>query len=177
MKFLKLILAVFDRMAYALIAVLMGAMGVVAFAAVFYRFVLHDPIPWSEEAARYMMAWVTFLGAGYAMGKGRHIGVTMFVEKLPETLRRKVTFAAEIIIMVFLAAVTVQGIKLMVSLWSQTSPAMDFPMWIPYLAIPVGSVYMFLHLFFLVLSRSSQSLSTADLELEAALKGKEGAGK
>jgi len=46
-KFLKLILAVFDRMAYALIAVLMGAMGVVAFAAVFYRFVLHDPIPWS----------------------------------------------------------------------------------------------------------------------------------
>ena len=85
------------------------------------------------------------------------------------------TFAAEIVIMVFLAAVTVQGIKLMIGLWGQTSPAMDFPMWIPYLAIPVGSVYMFLHLLYLVLSRSSQSISTADLELEAALKGKDGA--
>jgi TRAP-type C4-dicarboxylate transport system permease small subunit len=176
-KLLKGFLEVFDRAAFILVAALMGAMGVIAFMAVFYRFVLHDPITWSEEAARYMMVWVTFLGAGYAMGKGRHIGVTMFVEKLPEGARRKVTFAAEIIIMVFLAAVTVQGIKLMIGLWGQTSPAMDFPMWMPYLAIPVGSVYMFMHLLYLVLSRSSQSISTADLELEAALKGKDGAGQ
>ncbi len=177
MKLLKGFLEVFDRAAFILVAALMGAMGVIAFMAVFYRFVLHDPITWSEEAARYMMVWVTFLGAGYAMGKGRHIGVTMFVEKLPEGARWKVTFAAEIIIMVFLAAVTVQGIKLMIGLWGQTSPAMDFPMWIPYLAIPVGSVYMFMHLLYLVLSRSSQSISTADLELEAALKGKDGDGQ
>jgi TRAP-type C4-dicarboxylate transport system permease small subunit len=164
-KLLNGFLEVFDRAAFILVAALMGAMGVIAFMAVFYRFVLHDPITWSEEAARYMMVWVTFLG------------VTMFVEKLPEGARRKVTFAAEIIIMVFLAAVTVQGIKLMIGLWGQTSPAMDFPMWMPYLAIPVGSVYMFMHLLYLVLSRSSQSISTADLELEAALKGKDGAGQ
>jgi hypothetical protein len=36
---------------------------------------------------------------------------------------------------------------------------------------------MFMHLLYLVLSRSSQSISTADLELEAALKGKDGAGQ
>lgn len=177
MKLLERILAVFDRTAFVLVAALMGGMGIIAFLAVFYRFVLNDPIRWSEEAARYMMVWVTFLGAGYAMGKGRHIGVTLFMDRLPQGLRRKVTFAAELAVMVFLAAVTVQGVNLMISLWSQTSPAMDFPMWIPYLAIPVGSVYMFLHLLFLVLSRSSRSLSTADLELEAALKGKEGAGQ
>jgi len=176
-KLLNGVLKLFDRAAFAVVALLMGAMGIIAFMAVFYRFVLHDPITWSEEAARYMMVWVTFLGAGYAMGKGRHIGVTMFVEKLPEGLRRKVTFLAEIIIMIFLAAVTVQGIKLMIGLWGQTSPAMDFPMWIPYLAIPIGSVYMFLHLLYLVLTRSSQSISTADLELEAALKGKDGVGR
>ena len=55
MKFLKFILAVCVRIADALVAFLMGAMGVVAFAAVFYRFVLHDPITWSEMAGRYMM--------------------------------------------------------------------------------------------------------------------------
>ena len=146
MKFLEGVLACFDKAAFAAVALLMGSMGVVAFAAVFYRFVLHDPITWSEEAARYMMVWVTFLGAGYAMGKGKHIGVTMFVEKLPEGVRRKVIFVAEAVIMLFLAAVTVQGVKLIVSLWVQTSPAMDRPMWLPYLAIPVGAVYMFLHL-------------------------------
>ncbi|MGI6252745.1 MAG: TRAP transporter small permease, partial [Aminivibrio sp.] len=145
------------------------------FGAVFFRFVLHDPLAWSEESARYMMVWVTFLGAGYAMGKGRHIGVTMFVDHLPEGARRKVTLTAQLVIMVFMAAVAVQGVKLIIGLWGQTSPAMDFPMWIPYMAIPVGSVYMLLHLLALVLGSSDQALSTADLELEAALGGKGGA--
>ena len=172
MKFLNIVLTLCDRLAFVLVALLMGGMGIIAFAAVFFRFVLTDPLTWSEEAARYMMVWVTFLGAGYAMGKGRHIGVTLFVNKLPEGIRRKVTFAAEMITMVFLAAVTMQGINLMISLRSQTSPAMDFPMILPYLAIPVGAVYMFLHLLRMVLTRSSQALSTADIELEAALKGR-----
>ena len=169
-----MVLTIFDRLAFAAVALLMGGMGIIAFAAVFFRFVLVDPLTWSEEAARYMMVWVTFLGAGYAMGKGRHIGVTLFVEKLPEQVRRKVILTAEIIIMVFLSAVTVQGVKLMISLWSQTSPAMNFPMALPYLAIPVGAVYMFLHLLRLVMTRSSRALSTADIELEAALKTAKG---
>ncbi len=175
MKFLNIFLTLCDRLVFALVALLMGGMGIIAFAAVFFRFVLADPLTWSEEAARYMMVWVTFLGAGYAMGKGRHIGVTLFVEKLPERIRKKVILTAEIIIMVFLAAVTVQGVNLMISLRSQTSPAMDFPMTLPYLAIPVGAVYMFLHLLRMVLTRSSRALSTADIELEAALKAGKGA--
>lgn len=176
MKLLRALLAFFDRLAFWAIALLMGAMGVVAFMAVVYRSVLHDPIRWSEEAARYMMAWVTFLGAGYAMGKGRHIGVAMFVERLPEAVRRKVTWGAEVVVMAFLAVVTVQGVRFIISLWGQTSPAMDIPMGLPYLAIPVGGVYMFLHLLALVMGRSSMALSIADLELEEALKGK-GAGE
>ncbi len=102
----------------------MGGMGVIAFAAVFYRFVLLSPLRWSEEAARYMMVWVTFLGAGYAMGRGKHIGVTLFIEKLPEKGRRFAIFVAEIVILIFLLAVARQGINLIVSLRRQTSPAM-----------------------------------------------------
>lgn len=175
-KPLNRILDVLDKAAFAALAALMGGMALIAFVAVFYRFVLHDPIRWSEEAARYMMVWVTFLGSGYAMGKGKHIGVTMFVEKLPESVRKKTNLAAEIIVMAFLAVVSVQGVNLMITLWGQTSPAMGFPMWIPYLAIPLGGTYMFLHLLRLMVSRSSKVLSTADLELEAALKGR-GEGK
>lgn len=169
MKVLDGLLRIFDKTAFVAIAALMGGMGLIAFAAVFYRFVLLSPIRWSEEAARYMMVWVTFLGAGYAMGKGKHIGVTMFVEKLPEKGRRIALFAAEIVILLFLAAMAVQGCNLILSLRKQTSPAMELPMWIPYLAIPVGTVHMFLHVLRMTLSRSVHTLSTADLELDAAL--------
>jgi TRAP-type C4-dicarboxylate transport system permease small subunit len=174
MKFLNGILGVLDKTAFAAVAALMGGMGAIAFAAVFYRFVLLSPLRWSEEAARYMMVWVTFLGAGYAMGRGKHIGVTLFIEKLPEKGRRAAIFAAEILILIFLVAVARQGINLIVSLRRQTSPAMGMPMWIPYLAVPAGAVYMFLHVLRMVLTKSVRVLSTADVELDEALKKKEG---
>lgn len=172
MKLLDGLLRIFDTTAFVAVAALMGGMGLIAFTAVIYRFVLLDPIRWSEEAARYMMVWVTFLGAGYAMGKGKHIGVTMFVEKLPEKGRRISLCVAEIVILLFLAAVAVQGGNLIFSLRKQTSPAMGLPMWIPYLAVPVGAVHMFLHVLRMMLSRSVRALSTADIELDAALRRK-----
>jgi TRAP-type C4-dicarboxylate transport system permease small subunit len=33
----------------------MGVMSVITFVAVFFRFVMHSPLTWTEEVARYMM--------------------------------------------------------------------------------------------------------------------------
>ena len=40
----------------AVIIVLMAIMAVVTIAQVFMRYVMHSPIPWSGELARYFMA-------------------------------------------------------------------------------------------------------------------------
>ena len=45
--------------------------GVVA-AQVFFRYVLNHSLFWSEELARYILVWLTFLGASVAYRRGVH---------------------------------------------------------------------------------------------------------
>ena len=45
--------------------------------------VLAAPIPWAEESARFMFAWVAFLGASVAVKNKSHTGVELFASYLP----------------------------------------------------------------------------------------------
>ncbi|MCS7232510.1 MAG: TRAP transporter small permease [Synergistetes bacterium] len=166
MFFVKYLLNIFDSIAMWGLVALMAFMSIVTFLAVIFRFILHSPLTWSEEAARYMMVWVTYLGAGIAVKKGRHIGVTMFISKVPLSLRKSLIIFSEIIVIVFLFLLVYQGINLLLTLKDQISPAMGLPMVIPYFAIPFGCFYMFLHLLEMLLSRSIGLLSTSNVELK-----------
>lgn len=166
MSLLKRLLDIFDRIALWGIVALMAFMSIITFLAVIFRFLLHSPLTWSEEAARYMMVWVTYLGAGIAVKKGRHIGVTMFISRIPLSLRGPLLVLAEVIVMVFLILLVYQGVNLLLTLKTQISPAMGLPMIIPYFAIPFGCLYMFLHILERLLSRSIELLSTSNVELK-----------
>ncbi|HAF50909.1 MAG TPA: hypothetical protein DCL04_07400, partial [Synergistaceae bacterium] len=61
---------------------MMGIMSVVIIAQVYMRYVAKSPFPWSEELARFLMAWIAFLGAGMGIRIGSHVGVELFVRKL-----------------------------------------------------------------------------------------------
>ncbi|KUK14411.1 MAG: TRAP transporter small permease [Synergistetes bacterium] len=174
MYFLKRVLNFFDVVAMWGIVILMAFMSVIIFLAVVFRFVIHSPLTWSEEAARYMMVWVTYLGAGIALKKGRHIGVTMFISKLPLKLRQPLLVFSEVMVIVFLAILVYQGINLLLTLRTQISPAIGMPMVIPYFAIPFGCLYMLLHLIERLLSRSMEFFSTANVELKRLLEEENG---
>lgn len=166
MPILRLLLHIFDVIAMWGIIGLMAFMSIIIFLAVIFRFVIHSPLTWSEEAARYMMVWVTYLGAGIAVKKGRHIGVTMFIGKLPFGLRRPLILFSEVVSLLFLVVLVYQGVNLLLTLRTQVSPAIGLPMIIPYFAIPFGCLYMFLHLLERLLSRSLELFSTASVELK-----------
>lgn len=117
-------------------------MSIIVFLQVFFRFVVYMPFPWSEESARYFMIWMGMVGASVAMRHGRHIGVTVFVERLPARVYRFLVPVVECIMLVFLFILTKEGFRLALKNASQYSPAMDIPMVIPYLAVPVGAALM-----------------------------------
>ena len=45
---------------------------------VFFRYVLNQSLFWSEELARYLLIWLTFLGASCAYYRHAHPGVDIF---------------------------------------------------------------------------------------------------
>lgn len=126
--------------------VLMVAMTVVTFGQVFFRFVIVHSLPWSEEFSRYALVWASFLGASIALKRGLHIGVEAFVSKLPKEKRRLIYLMTLAVMIIFLFVVIIKGFQMASFNMRQSSPAMRIPMGFPYLAIPVGSLIMALHL-------------------------------
>jgi len=77
-------------------------------AQVLWRYAFRDALPWTEELARYLFIWITFLGAALAVRDGTHIRVSLLVERLPARWRRYVEaggLALMVLLMGFLVCV------------------------------------------------------------------------
>ena len=122
------------------------AMTITILTQIFFRFVIYRPVPWSEELARYLMIWMGMLGSVVALRKGRHIAVDFLVKKLPDRIQQVIVRLVRLIIIGFLAIIGWEGIGLAIFNAPQLSAAMEIPMTIPYLAIPVGATMMIVDL-------------------------------
>ncbi len=129
----------------ALMALVM-LMCVVVFLQVFYRYLLAQPLQWSEELARYLFAWISLLGAALSVRKHGHFGVDFFFRKLPAGGRRMLTFLIYFFMGTVIVVLLLHGILLVLKTAAQRSPAMEIPMAWAYACVPVGAALMFIHL-------------------------------
>ena len=53
---------------------------------VFFRYVLNNALPWPDEAARFMMLWMTGLMAPMAYRRGGFVAIDMLIEALPKSV-------------------------------------------------------------------------------------------
>lgn len=125
---------------------LMAVLVVVVVTSVVFRYLLVSPLTWSEEVGRYLMIWVGFLAASIAVQQGMHVGIDFLVQAVPPATALWLRRLARMLTAVFLFLVTVYGFLLVLNLWDQWSPVLQFRMTWPYLAIPVGSLLMLLEL-------------------------------
>jgi TRAP-type C4-dicarboxylate transport system permease small subunit len=123
-----------------------GIMTVIVGYAVVGRYILNRPIGWSEEIAMYLMVWAVFLGAAYTLKEDAHIGVDVLVERLRPGLRKDFRIFHYSVGIVFFSILLYKGIQ-MVALsikMNALSMAIDFPLYIAHLSVPVGSVILIL---------------------------------
>ncbi len=71
--------------------VAIGLMVLAILIQVFFRYVLNNALPWPDEAARFMMLWMTGLMAPMAFRRGGFVAIDMLVEALPHALGRALT--------------------------------------------------------------------------------------
>lgn len=104
--------------------------------------VLFDALVWSEEVARYLLVWTTFLGAALAYQRGRHIAVTFLVDAIPRKAGTAVRLFAYLAAIVFFAVVLVVGVRYMRLQSFQVSASLRIPMPIVYAVIPISALIM-----------------------------------
>jgi C4-dicarboxylate transporter DctQ subunit len=119
---------------------LLLACTIVLFVNVVMRYFFHAASQWAEEAIRYAIVWVTFVGGSICARKGSHVGIDLFAQAIPPLGKKIVLAAGQFVAAIFMAMSTVFGwqmFQLMVTT-GQKSPAMLMPMSIVYFSMPLG---------------------------------------
>ena len=153
-------LKVLDRLEEILIASLIAGATLLIFVAVTHRYALDMSakfhldalydilfkinLSWAQELCIYMFVWMAKFGAAYGVRTGIHVGVDVLINNLPPRWRFFSVMFGLLAGAFFTGVVGTLGTHFVYQLSStaQTSPDMEMPMWIVYLAIPCGSYLM-----------------------------------
>ena len=137
-----------NRMEEIFLVVLMVAAVAIVSMQVVTRYVLKIPLPWSEEIARYMFLWLTWVGASYATKERRHVNIDIVFNLLKPVGKKICTIVSTIVWIGFLIMMCYLSFKLTSSVFKggQIAIGSGLPMWIPYASIPTGMTLMLFRL-------------------------------
>ena len=116
------------------------------FVNVVLRYVFLAPISWAEELSLYLIVWIVFIGCSVAVRTRGHIAIDLLPMVISPTNRRRLALAIATLMLIFLAVfLYYSGLHVLrVQSSGQVTPVLLGPMWLTYLAMPVGSALMFL---------------------------------
>ena len=123
------------------------ARGLTAIAAPFqaiFAWLAARDLSWSQELCIYMFIWMAKFGAAYGVRTGIHVGVDVLVNMLGPTSRKRVITYSLLCGALFTGIVAAFGASFVLQMLAtgEHSNDLEAPMWIVYLAIPLGSGLM-----------------------------------
>ena len=129
---------------YLLFLIGISLAGIVA-AQVFCRYVLNHSLFWSEELARYLLVWLSFLGASVAYYRGVHPGIDILYRKMPAALRQACRLGVHGVSLLLFGTMILYGVQFAYFVRLQISPALYLPKWIVFSIIPVSGLILMVH--------------------------------
>lgn len=159
----------FEYLEEMILVLTLAIMVALIFAQVVGRYVFSSAPSWTEEMARYIHIFQVWIGASYAVKKRQHIRIEAFIDLFRGTSRKIIETLALIIwfgLAVFLAFF---GTQLVLASFQngQITPAMQIPMWLPFLAIPIGGAGMALRLVqqFIMIWRTNDDVPSEEVQV------------
>lgn len=101
-----------EKMIDWLSIILLSGIFVLGIAQVFWRWILHNPIVWSEELIQLTYVWICYLGWTIAERKDAHIRITAVLNRLPKSGQKWMQAFCHVLCIVFSVLMVYYGIKL-----------------------------------------------------------------
>lgn len=116
---------------------------------IFLRYFFYHSIAWTEEVTRYGLIWLVFLGAGVVAREAGHLSIEILPSLLPSRLARLNRVIVNIACAGLSGAVAYIGWQLTfrVQDTGQIGTSSGLPVYLVYIAIPVGCTLMILGFF------------------------------
>ncbi len=121
------------------------SMAILVAVQVFCRYILNSSLFWSEELARYMLVWLSFLGATVAYYRNLHPGVDTLTSRLPALGKRISSLLVHIITMALSIIMIISGTQFAWFVRMQISPALSINKWIILSVIPISGTILFIY--------------------------------
>lgn len=141
-KFMAAIGFVWNQVMEMFVAALLAVLVVVVLAGVVSRYFVNSPLPWTEELARYLFIWISFVGAGVGVKSGANFGLNLVANHLPPRAHAVVEIGVNLVVAVFGAALAYYGWMIMPIVGFQKASSMPFSISYVFLAIVIGGVLM-----------------------------------
>ncbi len=111
---------------------------VVVFVAAASRYVFKNPVPWTEEVARFAFIWLAFVGVSIAERMKVHFRITYFINMIPERQKRYVWLFDEVLVFAALAYLLFEGLKFGEMGARGISAVLEIRLNFIYIALPVA---------------------------------------
>jgi len=121
------------------------AMIIIIIVQVFCRYILNHSLFWSEELARMLLVWMTFLGASVAYHRTIHPGINFLYRRLSPRFKQYANRITHLFSFIFFSIMVWHGCQFAYFVRLQTTPALALPKWIIYSIIPISGMILALH--------------------------------
>ncbi|MDG5766200.1 TRAP transporter small permease [Balneolales bacterium ANBcel1] len=163
-----------DKVTRVVLVVLMALLVLDVVWQVFTRYVIQSPSTFTDELARFLLIWVSLLGAAYFSGQNLHVAIDMFPRSLNPRNRFRLTIFIKVLIALFVLIVFVIGGGILVyTTWTylQVTPALQIPMALVYLIGPISGLLIIYYkiddIYRLIRKGPDHDIRTADAEPSA----------
>ena len=141
---MKVLLSQIDRFAGKLekvtrisCVVMSCSMVAIVSSGVIARYLMRNPMVWTEEISRTLMIWTAFFGISIAVRKRSHLGVSFFVARMPISLQRLIKLFTDGLTIWFLYVLTIYGFRMVESSKSQIETATGISMSYFFICVPI----------------------------------------
>jgi TRAP-type C4-dicarboxylate transport system permease small subunit len=140
-----------SRICLYLTYILLVSVTIIAVLGVYYRYVLIDPLQWAEEIARYILIWMTLIGASIAVKERKHVMLTSVVVRIPERMSLIIEIVFFLIIIFIIGLIANESIIMLFSRSAKTiSPSLQISMVWAHTALPVGFALILIQSFYIL---------------------------
>jgi len=123
------------------------ALFLVVVLAVIGRYVFGRSLTWTEEVPRYLLIWISFLGAAAGVARREHVGFDVLFNALPAAVRRWLGAAIGLLILGFGWIVFRYGIVFVKDFGPDMMETIPYTNYWYYVAVPLSGALLILFAF------------------------------
>ena len=121
-----------ERFVFAALVGLFGAMVVACTAQVIWRYLFNDPLVWSEELARYLFIWISYISAWVAWKNRSHIALDAVTYLNSQAMNAWTSRVVEVLVLGYCLYTLLASFRIVGITHSQPSAVLELPMSVVY---------------------------------------------